>query len=251
MSRIAATLASSILIAVVSAAVADTDHTHEHAGPSAHTERDHREQIDLPADEAPTLALGLTEAGHRGYALSLETTRFSFAAEHADGPHVPGEGHAHLYVDGKKISRIYGPHYALEPFSPGTHEITVALVGNDHRSYATGGVGVTSRYILWEPEDRPEPKPLKRLPLSIRDGKLANNNTSLKVTQNDRVELQLSADRPIALHLHGYDVEVTVTPDVPVALYLIASIPGRFAIEQHGGNDRRHSALAYIEVYPD
>ena len=250
MSPVAATSTSSILRAVVSATVVDKDQGHERAGPSAHAEYDHHEQIELPAHEAPTLALGLREFGHRGYALSLETTRFSFTPDHADGPHVPGKGHAHLYIDGRKIARIYSPHHPLEPFSPESREINVILVRNDHRVDATGG-GVGLHYILWEPHDRPAPKPPERLPFSIRDGKLASNNKIVKVAQNDRVVLQLSADNPIPLRMHGYDVEVTVTPDFPVTLHFIAGIPGRFAIDKHSGDEMRHSALAQIEVFPD
>ena len=81
--------------------------------------------------------------------------------------------------------------------------------------------------------------------------KLTLDETTFKVTQNERVELEPSTDHPITLHLHGYDVEITVTPESPVTLYLIATIPGRFGIEEHGGHGGRHSAVAYLEVHPD
>lgn len=65
--------------------------------------------------------------------------------------HYPGEGHAHLYVDGQKIARLYGKWYHIEELSPGQHEITVTLNANDHREYAVNGENISTSTIVVVP----------------------------------------------------------------------------------------------------
>ena len=57
-----------------------------------------------------------------------------------------GEGHAHLYLDGQKIARVYGEWYHL-PKLEGDHELRVTLNTNDHQDYAVKGevVGATKK----------------------------------------------------------------------------------------------------------
>ena len=67
-----------------------------------------------------------------GVNLHVVAAGFRWAPEHASGPAVAGEGHAHVYVDGKKIGRLYGEWTHL-PMTPGRHQVRVSLNGNDHR----------------------------------------------------------------------------------------------------------------------
>ena len=60
------------------------------------------------------------------------TGNWRWAPEQVDQPHAPGEGHAHIYVDGEKISRVFEPFYQLTGLAPGEHEIRVTLNSNDH-----------------------------------------------------------------------------------------------------------------------
>jgi hypothetical protein len=91
-------------------------------------------------EAGPTMAVtaSLTPDAKAGYNLRLETAGFVWAPENASGDHADGEGHAHLYVDGEKIGRLYGPwaHLLLEP---GEHEIRVTLNANDHGDYVLDG----------------------------------------------------------------------------------------------------------------
>lgn len=74
----------------------------------------------------------------------MTTSGFRWAPERASGEHRDGEGHAHVYVDGDKLGRLYGPwmHLALDA---GDHEIRVTLNGNDHRDYLVDGDVVEAR----------------------------------------------------------------------------------------------------------
>ena len=48
----------------------------------------------------------------------VKTKRFEWAPEHVNRDHVRGEGHAHLYVDGEKLTRLYGAWYYLKSLTP-------------------------------------------------------------------------------------------------------------------------------------
>ncbi|MEQ8450022.1 MAG: copper chaperone PCu(A)C [Nitratireductor sp.] len=88
------------------------------------------------------LEVRVDEEGRAHIALRLED--FAFDEAGVDGPHVPGRGHAHLYVDRVKIGRLYGPDYVTAPLPPGRHEISVVLNTNDHRAYAVDGAPVAA-----------------------------------------------------------------------------------------------------------
>ena len=119
----------------------DSHEHHEASHEHGHAER----VVEVEGDGAPTLDLSVDQDGSGAWTVRLKTTNFRFSREHADGAHVPGEGHAHLYVDGKKISRVYGNHYELGALDPGAHQITVGLYTNDHAAYAVAGLRVESR----------------------------------------------------------------------------------------------------------
>ena len=48
--------------------------------------------------------------------------------------------------------------------------------------------------------------------LKIEKGRVAQSMRLIRVKQGDAVRLRWSTDRPIVLHLHGYDIEIKVEP---------------------------------------
>ena len=97
-----------LLLIAVTASRASGSGGHEHGKQHAHP------LMSMPAASAPSLELTLEEHESGALSLRLATDRFRFSKEHVDGEHIAGEGHAHLYVDGKKIGRIYEPRYQLD-----------------------------------------------------------------------------------------------------------------------------------------
>lgn len=69
---------------------------------------------------------------------------FAFAPQRVNQPHRDGEGHAHIYVDGVKVNRVYTPWVHLDGLAPGAHEIRVELNANPHNAYTYGGVPVAA-----------------------------------------------------------------------------------------------------------
>lgn len=102
---------------------------------------------------APSLDAALTPPdadGVRHVDLSLGTFRFD--REAVDGPHQAGVGHAHLYIDGIKIRRIYETRFRLPALGPGRHLVRVVLNTNDHRAYAVEGAPITADLTVTVPE---------------------------------------------------------------------------------------------------
>lgn len=84
---------------------------------------------EIPAEEAPTIRLAVTDDSASGWNVHVVTEGFRFTPENTGGEARGGEGHAHLYVDGKKIARLYGPWYHLSPSAvpEGEHTLTVSV----------------------------------------------------------------------------------------------------------------------------
>ena len=86
--------------------------------------------------------------------------------------------------------------------------------------------------------------------LVLVDGRLPASKNTLRVTKGERVELRWSSDRRITLHLHGYDIESTVTPQLPRTMSFTANIAGRFPVSEHRRDAGHHRAVLYLEVHP-
>ncbi len=62
-----------------------------------------------------------------GYSIQLIVNGLIFTPENAGKQHIDGEGHAHIYIDGEKIARVYGTSFHLgNILSEGEHEIKLA-----------------------------------------------------------------------------------------------------------------------------
>lgn len=101
----------------------------------------HDEPYNVPRGlPLPTIVtMDVVKDKKAGYNVHVTTSNFRFAPEHASGEHVEGEGHAHLYVDGVKINRVYGEWYHLPSLESGQRTIRMTLNANDHRVYARDG----------------------------------------------------------------------------------------------------------------
>lgn len=102
-----------------------------------HSKGSHEHGLMTVIENAPTVDFEIVRQSNTSADIKLTTTNFTFTPENADGAHVAGEGHAHLYIDGKKITRLYGDWYQISGLEAGEYEVKVSLNTNDHRGYAT------------------------------------------------------------------------------------------------------------------
>jgi hypothetical protein len=90
--------------------------------------------------------------------------------------------------------------------------------------------------------------------IRIEQGQIPDAMRLIRVQEGDGVRLRWTSDRPVMLHLHGYDIEKRVAVGVVTELAFTAYATGRFPIEIHGagavGAAPQDAPLAVIEVYP-
>ena len=85
---------------------------------------------------APTMELNWEDLPTKnGAKLRLETNNFTFSRTDDDAAHVPNEGHAHVYLNGLKLGRLYSETYQIGALSPGNYTLSVALNSNEHQPY--------------------------------------------------------------------------------------------------------------------
>jgi FtsP/CotA-like multicopper oxidase with cupredoxin domain len=89
----------------------------------------------------------------------------------------------------------------------------------------------------------------RRFEVEFRNGHVASGLRTLRAMRGDRVEISWTSDRPVTLHLHGYDIEVTVGPGSPQSMIFTAYATGRFPIEAHESTGA-HRTLIHVEVHP-
>lgn len=113
------------------------DHTDDEHAAHAHG---HGEGHEVPEGTLPpTLAAEVAWSPLGGWDLHLAVTNFRFAPELVSTGHIAGDGHAHVYVDGEKVGRVYGLSYHLGHLLPGEREVRVELSANDHAPITVGG----------------------------------------------------------------------------------------------------------------
>jgi hypothetical protein len=90
--------------------------------------------------------------------------------------------------------------------------------------------------------------------LRIDRGQLPPAKRLIRVKQGDVVKLRWSSDRPIALHLHGYDIERKVEPGVVAEMTFTALATGRFPVAEHqarsGGSHTHGAPIVQVEILP-
>jgi precorrin-4 methylase len=87
--------------------------------------------------------------------------------------------------------------------------------------------------------------------LTIARGRLTDGQDTIRVHQGDNVVLRWYSDRPIVLHLHGYEVETHVVPGAVAETRFEARAAGRFPVHVHKAQGRSEAVLVYLEVYPE
>jgi len=104
---------------------------------SASTSLEHEHISVAPGRLDPKIELVATKDTMSGYNLNIKTSAFYFTPQSAGLAPVQNTGHAHLYINGVKVSRVYGPWMYLADtlFKAGTNTVTVSLNANNHADW--------------------------------------------------------------------------------------------------------------------
>ena len=95
--------------------------------------------------------------------------------------------------------------------------------------------------------------------LEILGGSLVQEESILKVKQDDMVTIVVAADEHVSFHLHGYDIEQVAKPGEPATMEFTADATGRFRFtihieaedhEKEGEDYEEEIELGRLEVQP-
>ena len=100
----------------------------------------------------PTINIWIEADPMSGWNLHLKTDNFRFTPKNVNLDAVANEGHAHIFVDGYKMARVYGNWYHLKALTPGKHEVSVSLNANDHSEWSVDGKVISAKQIIVQPE---------------------------------------------------------------------------------------------------
>jgi len=153
------------LLAGSSAHAHEANYPHLHIAQSGHGEKGHGHRMHkpgeagmgmkkgrggmkhsvkmIPADykNPPRVKIRLEKDAHTKGALNLflDIRNFRFAPEKVNKTSKINEGHAHLYLNGKKLTRLYSAFYFMDRLPKGNLEIRVTLNTNMHEDLSYRG----------------------------------------------------------------------------------------------------------------
>ncbi|MEU4726902.1 hypothetical protein [Streptomyces sp. NPDC023588] len=208
---------------------------------------------EVPAEGAPEVQLTARPDSEDGWNLQLTVRNFRFTPDSTGGAALPGAGHAHLELDGRKLARLYGPwfHLPAAQVPEGAHTLTVRLYADDHTAWAVSGKPVEGTAPLTAtaqatpgghshggtppPPAQPPaaPEADRTVTITVREGKVSPAPARTELRRGERVALRVTSDRADTLHVHGYDKELALPAGQEATLVLTADRPGLFEVETH------------------
>jgi len=93
------------------------------------------------------------------------------------------------------------------------------------------------------------------VPVRLAQRRVQNAETTIRVMTGDTVELRWITDEATTIHVHGYDLTLSLTPAVETPMRFAADATGRYPVSAHGfgtGDNASHRevVLLYLEVLP-
>ncbi|MDE0265036.1 MAG: hypothetical protein OXJ37_21725 [Bryobacterales bacterium] len=114
---------------------------------------DHSQHPLIEVDDAeptPSMRIHMDADSMDGFNIFLETQNFRFTPQSVDTLPVSNEGHAHLYVNGEKVARMYSPwhHLSSKLLRDGINRLEVEFSTNDHSVWAVAGVPIGADVLI-------------------------------------------------------------------------------------------------------
>ena len=203
---------------------------------------DHEHGVDDQSREweletVPELAIDIAPNENGSFLLTIDAPGFTFTGADVFDP-VPGEGHAHLYIDGELYSMVYGPEFVIPALDSGTHEVMVALSTNDHLDYTVDGeliMAMTSidgsEETVAVPTTEAVDHEMSHIMIDVSNGEVTGADATVPVDLGSHIVLRVTSDIDEIVHVHGYDLFLEVVAGQAADLAFIADVPGVFEIE--------------------
>ncbi|MEL7083097.1 MAG: hypothetical protein AAF268_09505 [Cyanobacteria bacterium P01_A01_bin.3] len=106
-------------------------------------------QVEVSADlPVPAVVLAAYQDAVNGWNLQLQLENFELAPATVNEAGPQNEGHAHLYINGEKVTRLYSDWYYLGELDPGENEIVVTLNTNIHEDLTVNGEVISASTVV-------------------------------------------------------------------------------------------------------
>lgn len=205
-------------------------------GTHDHTENSQSREWD--AGPVPVVDATVTVNAEGGYLLNIEAPGFTFTGADVLDP-VPGEGHAHLYVDGDLKTMVYGPEFVLPPMEPGTYQVMISLSTNDHLEYKVDDEIISVMFPLvvkalesgTTPTDQPDGPESVEVSIEFHGDAVHTEKELVVVPLGSTVVITVVSDTQDEMHVHGYDLFEHLQPGQKVTVKFEADVPGIFGVE--------------------
>ncbi|ASU81845.1 hypothetical protein CDO52_02725 [Nocardiopsis gilva YIM 90087] len=239
--RVWTALAGAVLVLAATGCANEAAKTEADASdpaPSSSASEHHGHKMrEVAGDDAPSVELEATEDPASGWNVHLTVEGYDFTPDRTGEEPKEGEGHAHLYVDGEKVARVYGPwhHLPASAVPEGEHTLTVRLSANDHSTWAVDGEPISDSVTVAgeQAADTDGGDADVTVEISLRDGSVSPEPGRVEVGTGEKVRITVESDSSDTVHLHGYDIEKPVGPDAPATLVFTADKSGVFELETH------------------
>lgn len=100
---------------------------------SAEDGHHHHKKVEISEGQPiPQVELIIHPDEVKGWNLEIKLANFVLTPENVNQANKLNEGHAHLFINGKKITRIYSNWYYLQKLPKGKNSVSVVLNTNDH-----------------------------------------------------------------------------------------------------------------------
>lgn len=129
-----------------------TPHSETHGGSHSSSGHGHHGALMIPVNQpVPQVTLVVTPDAVTGWNVQVQTANWKFAPEQVNQSSVTTEGHAHLYLNGEKLTRLYSEWYYLPSLPTGEHSLSVSLNANGHEALMYNGQPVEDSVIVTVP----------------------------------------------------------------------------------------------------
>lgn len=114
------------------------------------TGHDHGEIEVADNADVPSVEIEVTKDETSGYNIKLALENYKFTPNKVGSDPIDNEGHAHLYINGKKVMRVYSTSFYLPDYllAEGENDITVTLNANDHSDWTVNGEHISASQLV-------------------------------------------------------------------------------------------------------
>ena len=107
----------------------------------------------MEASPTPTIQImPPTTPNADGFKVQLALDNIELVVAPDGAAHIDGQGHAHIYLNGLKLGRLYEDNFEIGSLQPGNYALRIGLNTNDHRPYVTSGQPVDTVFEFRIPE---------------------------------------------------------------------------------------------------